>query len=261
MERQYNSKPESALTRAEPTEFAVSWLAKKHPELIREKWDFTTCPGEELGDCRLYEFKSESLHVRQEILAWRQNCNAKTFDELLYLARGTLTWAKYGQQFFALWPEWPDSPYLSVLPAERKRRRERFGQNRPESRATELTPSPAVLGGLSQPAVDFILELSGQGGPVDYPTFRIPWKEMSDREMRRSFARWLKVNRKCKAKPNVSHRYLLTDLKALGAHRILEVTGRDWKSAPEIYQDQREWIKADLRAKRLIKRIDTIHPL
>ena len=117
-----NSEPEPALTHAEPTEFAVSRLAKKYPSLVREKWDFSTCPDEELADCWFYEFKSESTYARQEILAWRQTCNAKTFDEFLWLARGTLTWAKYGRQFYALCPEWPDAPYLSIPPAERKRR-------------------------------------------------------------------------------------------------------------------------------------------
>jgi hypothetical protein len=248
------------LTRAELTEFAIRRLAKKYPELVREKWDFTTCPDEELADCRLYEFKSQSPYARQEILAWRQTCNAETFDEFLYLARGTLTWAKYGQQFYALWPEWPDAPYLSIPPDERKRRRDLFGPNT-ESRAAELTPLPAVPGKLSQPAVDFMLELIDQSGPVEYPTFRIPWKEISDREIRRRFALWLKINRKCKAKPNVSHRHMRADLKALGAYRILKATGGEWRNAPPLYVEYSEWMKAAARAKKLIKRIDGIHPL
>jgi hypothetical protein len=245
------------LTRAELTEFAIRRLAKKYPELVRERWDFTTCPDEELGDCRLYEFKSQSTYARQEILAWRQTCNAKSFDEFLWLARRTLTAIKYGQLFYALWPEWPNGPFLGILPDERKRRRELFGPNTTVSRAAELTPPPVVPGGLSQSEADFILGLIGQS-EVEY--FRIDL-QTSDREIHRQLDLWLKINRKCKAKPNVSHRSLRADLKALGAHRILEATGGEWREAPEIYCDQREWIKADARAKKLIKRIDSIHPL
>lgn len=245
------------LSRAELTEFAIRRLAKKYPELVREKWDFSKCPDEELADCWLYELKSESPYARQQIASWRQTCNAKTFDEFLYLAHRTLTWVKYGQ-FYALCPEWPDDPYLSVLSTERKRRRELFGPNT-KSRAAELTSSPAVPGKLSQPEVDFMLELIGQSA-VKYVTFRIDCQK-SRREIQRTIAAWLKINCKCKAKPNVSHRTLRADLKALGSHRILETTVGEWRDAPELYWYHSDWIKADKRAKKLIKKIDALYPL
>ena len=249
------------LIRAELTEFAIRRLAKKCPELVREKWDFSKCPDEELADCWLYELKSESPYARQKIASWRQTCNAKTFDEFLYLARGTLNWAKYGQQFYALCPEWPDAPYLSIPPAERKRRMKLLFPDETKSRAAELKFPLAVPGELSRDEVDFILELLGEREPVkSFPLLR-DWPHKSDREVLREVARWLKNNRKGKPKPNVSRRYLCADLKALGAHRILEATGGDWSNAPQIYRYQSEWIKAGARAKRLLRRIDTLNPL
>jgi hypothetical protein len=261
MGTRYNPESKTALTRAELTEFAVSRLAKKHPELVREKWDFSKCPDEELMECWFYEFRCESPYARQEIASWRQTCNAGTFDKLLYLARGTLTWAKYGQQFYALCPEWPDAPYLSISPAERKRRLKLLFPDETESRAAELKFPLAVPGELSRAEVDFILELLGEREPVESFPLLSDWQHKSDREVLREVARWLKNNRKGNPKPNVSRRYLCADLKALGSYRILKATGGDWRNAPEIYWDQREWMKAYARVKRLIERIDTLNRL
>ena len=242
--------------RAQITEFDASRLVKKYPDLVREEWDFSDCPDQELTECWWYEFKRESPHARQVILAWRQACNAKTFDEFLWLVRTTLTTPKYGH-LYPLCPEWPDHPFLSIPPAERKRRRERSGPNETESLAAQLTPQPAMPGKLSLAVVNLMLELLGQEKQIEEVLLSIPWQR-SDKEILRYFGSWLKINRKCKAKPNVSNRSLRADLKALGVHRILKATRGESKNAPELYVEHTEWIKADVRAKGLIKRIDPL---
>jgi hypothetical protein len=243
--------------RAQVTELDTSRLVKKYPNLVLEEWDFSDCPNQELTECWLYEYKRESPHAHQVILNWRQTCKVKTFDEFLWLVRTTLTTIQY-ERLYALCPEWPAHPFLSIIPpAERTRRLKLLFPDEAKSRAAQSTPPPPMPGELPLAVVNFIQELLGLEKELQDVTFRIRWQK-SDRENLSYVAAWLKIERRCKAKSNVSNRSLRADLKALGAYRILKATGGDWRNASPIYVEHGEWIKADARAKSIIARIDTL---
>src|SRR5215469_14385056 len=208
------------------------------PRLPRFEWDFSTCPSWELAECWYYEFKRESPLARQIVVDWRKDREPPTFDEFLNLAQAMLMPPERGH-LDAFCPEWPSYPYLSIPPAERKRRFSQLFPNETESLAAELEPRPAPPGALSLEAVNFILELDGKKERIQEVdvTFRIR-RSMADKEIMRRVAAWLKVHRAYrgyKASPNVLNRRLRADLKALGALRVLRAENGDWRKGPEIY--------------------------
>jgi hypothetical protein len=180
-----------------------------------------------------------------------------TFDGFLNLAQAMLMPPERGH-LYALCPEWPSNPYLSILSGERKRRFNQLFWNETESLAAELEPKPVPPGALSVQEVKFIRELLGEKEKTQEDvTFRIPWW-MADKEIKRRFAAWLKVHRTYKAGINVSKRTLRADLKAVGALRIVRAENGDWRKGPEIYCEESEWIKGKKRADAVIEKISRI---
>ena len=240
---------------AVPHKNDITRTEEEYPRLSRFEWDFSTCPDWELVECWYYEFKRESPLGRQIVVDWREVCDPPTFDGFLNLAQ-TMLMPPEREHLYAFCPEWPSYPYLSIPLAERKRRFSQLFPNETESLAAELEPRPAPPGALSVQEVNFIRELLGDKEKTQEDiTLRIPWW-MADKEIKRRFAAWLKVRRTYKASVNVSKRTLRADLKALGALRIRRAENGDWRSGPEVYQEQSEWIKAEKRAEEVIKRVN-----
>ena len=230
-------------------------MDKDRSQLSREEWDFLTCSNWELEECWHYEFKRESPRVCQIIVNWRNVYKTPSFDELLRLAQAMLMPPERGH-LYALCPEWPTYPYLSIPLAERERRFSQLFPDPRKSLAAELEPTPAAPGDLSVEALNFIRELLGCDVKTqENVTFRIPWR-MADKEITRRFAAWLKIHRRIRASINVSNRVLGADLKALGALRTLRVN-EDWSRGPEIYLEQSEWTKARKRAQKIIQAIES----
>ena len=128
---------------AVPRKDDITRTEEEYPRLSRLEWDFSTCPGWELGECWYYEFKRESPLVREIIVNWRTACKTPTFDEFLRLAQTMLMPPERGH-LYAFCPEWPSYPYLSIPSAERKRRFSQLFPNETESLAAELEPRTAA---------------------------------------------------------------------------------------------------------------------
>jgi hypothetical protein len=206
-------------------------------------------------ECWHYEFKRESPLERQMIVNWRSVYKTPSFDELLRSVQTMLMPPERGH-LYALCPEWPSYPYLSIPLAERERRFSQLFPDPRKSLAAELEPTSAAPGDLSVEALNFIRELLGCDVKTQEDvTFRIPWR-MADKEITRRFAAWLKIHRRIRASINVSTRVLRADLKALGALRTLRVN-EDWRRGPEIYSEQPEWTKGRKRAQKIIQAIES----
>jgi hypothetical protein len=81
-------------------------------------WWFKDCQRVELIDCWNYEYARECPAEIERAREWRGNTlHPATFDELIDRKPRT-------DQVVALYPEWPEHPYLSIPPEERKRRKE-----------------------------------------------------------------------------------------------------------------------------------------
>jgi hypothetical protein len=246
---------------AVPRKNDINRTEEGYARLPRFDWDFSTCPNWELAECWYYEFKRESPPVRQIVVGWRKVwrkiCDPPTFDFSLNLAQAMLMPPEPGH-LYALCPEWPWDAYLSIPPAERKRRFSQLFSDETKSLAAELEPRPAHPGDLSLEAANFIRELLGDKEKIEENvTLWIPWW-MVDKEIKRRFAAWLRVHRTYRASVNVSKRTLGADLKALGALRILRVENGDWRNGPEVYKEQAEWIKGRKRAEAVIERVNRI---
>jgi hypothetical protein len=122
-------------------------------------------------------------------------------------------------------PEFPDTPFLCILRAERTQRIARL--NKP------VPPIQADLSGLIRKNAKKALRgemrgktltyLNGQG---EIAAFFIDWR-ISDEKLAQGFRRWLRGNRPAEAEATVrkgkgsSHEQLRKGLKALGAWRLL----------------------------------------
>jgi hypothetical protein len=140
---------------AVPSKYDINRTEEEYPRLSRFEWDFSTCPAWELEECWYYEFKRESPVVRLIIVDWRKNCDPPTFGLFLHLAQMMLI-PPERKHLYAFCPEWPSCPYLSIPPAERKRRFSQSFRNETESLAAELEPRPAPPGALSLQEVNCI---------------------------------------------------------------------------------------------------------
>jgi hypothetical protein len=221
-------------------------------QLARKKWDFSTCPKQELEQCWWYEFKSEILHERRVITDWRQICVEQTFDGFFRLHRMMLMPPAPGH-VYALCPEWPKDPFLSIPSNERARRLKQLDETK--SLADQLT-----LGPVEPSMYDLIQEFEGK---KKRPSARslgddiLPriWHK-SNQEIVSFSKAWLATYRPDKTKIDTSIRELRADLKALGALRILREYAWDWTPAA-LYKAQGEWTKAQTRAKKVIRNLST----
>jgi hypothetical protein len=97
------------------------------PDLIaRFNFLFSNCLDEEILHCHTCEFNRELKQYHLPWLIWREKAAAQTFDAFFEYLGGKSWFLSAnipGPQFpFYLFPEWPDYPYLSIDPAERRRR-------------------------------------------------------------------------------------------------------------------------------------------
>jgi hypothetical protein len=144
-----------------------------------------------------------------------------TFEHYFQVANLALSnILSFGRCFYALWPEWPYAPYLSIRAADRKRRLDLLFPNPPdsiESLAAQITPRAPVPGTLPLEVFNYMLDLLGEKKTVEDVHFRFDYSAMSIKEILRCVEAHLKLHHPGKAKRNVVIRSLRSSLNALGA--------------------------------------------
>jgi hypothetical protein len=177
------------------------------------------------------------------VLKWRNDYpQAKTFDDLFALARLMRVRPQDGH-LYALSPEWPRYPFLSIPSAERRRRLAILFPTEPESLADQLDPRQPEIW-----QVSYIDAIRGEYHIAENVPLHFDW-DQSDRMLNACFNAWLKKNRKHKPTQDLSARVLRADLKALGAFRLMRI---DKHRDSTLFGSQSEWIKARKRALRIL---------
>jgi hypothetical protein len=95
----------------------------------REEYYFRSSllPDSEVGWCHAYELGRirQTAAWRADIQAFRRNSGGTTYQDFLKEAlrlKRESSHENWPRLFYALWPEWPSKPYLSVSISERKKR-------------------------------------------------------------------------------------------------------------------------------------------
>ena len=252
----------------------VDWKCAK---LVREDWNFSTCCDDEVQDCFDYEFARESQEAISYIERGRAPARGETFEDLFRLFWedrpqyvGENTPPTLHARLFSACPEWPDKPYLSINRQERKRRLTVMGGT---STAHTINSDLSNLSGLGM--VNGYYELGGTIQSIEhewqwYAGFEIDWR-LSNEEMIKSFKDWLIDNRPLHIKPikdgkvgaGSPQRQMRSDLKALGAFRLLRKHGTWLKAYNASFDDAKKellahspsaWTRAKQRAASLIGR-------
>jgi hypothetical protein len=248
----------------------------------REDWDFSSCGDEELHVCHLYEIARESKTHRDLVLKWRNGHKAVTFDDWIpVIARVSRADRApvFGWDLFPYCPEWPQRPYLSILPEERLRRLKlavKILQPTDPVNALRLGHLPGLLKGFSDgtptgkkwivPPQDKATILS-EDGAAEKVMFDIDWRHTNGVLVNR-FRKFLETRRprevrqwiiKGMGRPSAQ---LRKDLKALGAWRLLrtmkwdeaeaQTTAHLSSSAKPLFEGQPTWIKARHHAEKVL---------
>jgi hypothetical protein len=104
--------------------------SEKLPSQLFEKynWCFSDCPDNQTLFCQNYEYNRELKDDHLPLTGWRREAKGHCFEQLLKLVGkpGSLSFLKFNCHLypFYLYPEWPDDPYLTIDPKERKKRRD-----------------------------------------------------------------------------------------------------------------------------------------
>jgi len=107
--------------------------APKTNDLIREEWDFSKCPGEQLALCREYEFQRENEAFKKQVREYRAEFGPWNFEEGLQRFRhpGNFEWPddeEHSEIMFDLmygshgWypADFPTQPFLGISLGRRK---------------------------------------------------------------------------------------------------------------------------------------------
>ena len=190
------------------------------PDLARDEWDFSDCPDAEIWECHAYEFAREIQVIRDDVDSLRKNLPC-TFEALVNALRSRIQSTPRAMALFWYCPEFPDKPYLTISAAERRRR---FRMLWPRSATAAIAVIPKIIPpDLGQRLV------SGRVfyGSHELALFEIDWTE-SPKFLTGAFLEWLRENRPPDVKIFERRgagnflREWAADLKALGAHRLLE---------------------------------------
>jgi len=95
----------------------------------REEWEFrpASLPGDEVWWCHQYEMRRicQGESWREDTKRFRRESGGENYEAYWRKAEecfSALKLEEWPAIFYTLWPEWPNSPYLSVKPEERERR-------------------------------------------------------------------------------------------------------------------------------------------
>jgi hypothetical protein len=170
---------------------------------------------------------------------------AKEFDDFFPLARLMCVPPQDGH-LYALSPEWPRYPFLSISAAERMRSLAKLFPSEPEDLANKLDPRHPEIR-----KVSYIDAVRGEFHIAESIPLHFDW-EQTDRMLNACLNAWVKKNRKHKPTQDLSARTLRADLKALGALRLMRAN-KDKDST--LFVSQSEWIKARKRASLILAKL------
>jgi len=231
----------------------------------REEWDFSGCPSDESYECLAWELSRECEAVKEHVKRLRKGIRKKTFDAYLERIGTEIFKGSNGRAMasFYFCPEFPERSYLSLKPAERKRRLETlFGK---EESAVAAIIDARTIGAYPSDISRRVAHSVKTGEPVsiidgeELALLRIKW-QWTDRQLTRQFKAWLKKNRPSDVKKRVQGHGVPTtrmkyQLKNLGALRLLNkmtytdaVTLTAETLGKALWEEQGEWVKAKTKA-------------
>jgi hypothetical protein len=182
-------------------------------------------------------------HTIQMVFKWRNDYpQAKTFDDFFALARLMSVPSQDGH-LYALSPEWPHYPFLSIPAAERKRRLAMLFPSEPEDFADKLDPRHPEIW-----QVSYIDAVRGEFHIAENVLLHFDHQQ-TDRMLNACFNAWVKKNRKHKPTQDLSARKLRADLKALGELRTPK------HKDSNLFRAQSERIKARRRALQILAKL------
>lgn len=223
---------------------------------VLEDWDFSVCPPDELQSCYTYEFLREWAWTRESVAQWRKKHPGQKFDDWLPTIQNPSDRDRPDYELYAFCPEWPDKPYLSILPKERRRRLELMPKLKCEHDrryALRMVHLPAVLCWYSQPPPPGATRVFP---PTERATVKeddfheticvtVDWRHHPKRiakifeelliRMRPADIRYWKTKGKGRHQEQLRAR-----LKALGAWRLLMKWKISWQEAEELTARTRE---------------------
>src|SRR2546428_5970120 len=145
-----------------------------------EKWDFSSCPPEELFHCWMWEYSRECRGAIEEVAGFRDAKGGNGFDDLwpedtakALFDGGCPPWS---ETFFSCSPEWPGGAYMAIPSAERRRR-------------IELAPTGLVT--LDEVAIKKLSHFWPPSGRFQSVAFEIDWAVRNERLVNQ-FREWLK---------------------------------------------------------------------
>lgn len=220
----------------------------------------------EVHVCLTYEFERQNKNTWQYVLDWRKPSGARSFNALIRYRRQCLVQNNIQSpwEFYAYWPEWPDTPYLRIKQDVRRKYWKAWtGRDFSDSPQLEVCPISYLLshrevlwgelkntehaGQFASAKFDRTGEIiTFEGTPhsgQEIAAFVIRY-HLSDEGLKRRFGRWLTERREANEMPNPETRgeksdvaRLRKELRALGAWRRVHQSGKTYEEAEE-YTEQ-----------------------
>jgi hypothetical protein len=260
-------------------------VSRPQEKLASDEWDFrhTALHDDQIEECWAYEFARESPELIDLISKWRVQMPKREFSAYLKACGGVVTpFIKVGNQTFLiplgayyLIPEWPDMPYRSILPGQR---RDYLGILRSKEErflpTTGLEANPAeyrLWGKIDKSAWKvFLRSLRENIAANRFRAFKrdldelvmilVDWRR-SDKEILALLSKWLKENRPQTVSANTEHegagdpiRRKRKQLEQLGKYRLVRANGGDWHNpgGRRLFTDQSHWIKCRKSVEEII---------
>jgi hypothetical protein len=215
--------------------------SKRTPSPLFDKfdWFFSGCPEDQIRFCHDYEYHRELKDEHFPLIGWRREAKLDDFERLLHFVREprSLSSMRFNCNLypFYLYPEWPDRPYLTIDPEERRRRLQLlWGRSRLRSHFALATQYTAVKECAEKVLEPEELPIVNSGSDVVFPLRLSSWepKETWLQQIREVLdyldgvrgdhlpAIKADIERK---KPLFGH--LKSELKALGGFRLINHCG------------------------------------
>lgn len=240
-------------------------------------WDFRSCPDDELDECHAYEYARHVGPILQDVARLRKG-KGRSFDQLFASLRKIVFATDSVRRMASFWfyPEFPNAPYLSI-PAKERDRRVKIAWGEPQAQAAAFASllRPKMLP--QNLAEDLRAGLRKHGRPcirygcLELSLIELNWTYSNDRLLKK-FAAWLRKNRPADVEVMQEKgagsvvRMLRTDLKSLGAWRLLKLKGKCDEAFVETFKDGRSlygnsfksWTRAAKRADDYIQWLETV---
>lgn len=106
--------------------------------LAKEEWDFSTCSKEEVRWCDVYEHLREDKAFIEEVEMMRAR---NIWSETAMARFSDHRYADLAMKLFLLFPEFPESPFLSIHSEERAARCRKLNEQR-QNYILQITTTP-----------------------------------------------------------------------------------------------------------------------